>query len=205
MFRCLELAGIENITRLILNAIIKAGELRFEGQMEFGLAWVTVKNKNEVAEHFSKAMKAVLLQNDFFSKVYLKLDLTEKNRMITEIAEHFIKVYPDSFLHVDCLNVRKDQTYSAYLLEEIFWSYLTNKQSREARYEKIHEILIKQINIPLATFFADVHYQKQFSALATGYADTHSIFSRLPKELIIEIGRKVNSVHAQETLSQPTC
>lgn len=205
MLRCIELSGVESITRLILNEIIKAGELRFEEQMGFYPVWYTVENKNEVIKHFSKAMNTVLLQNAYFSKVYLTLNLIDKTRMKNEIAKHFVNAYPDSFLHFDCLNVSHDNSYHAYLLEEIFWSYLSNIKSREKRYDKIHDILVNQINIPLTTFMDDVNYQKQLATLAMGYADKLSMFAKLPKELVTEIKHVMSSVHAKNTLAQPTC
>ena len=62
--------------------------------------------------------------------------------------------------------------------------------------DSIREELVNNINIPLKKCIHDFH-EKRLLTLAMGYANKHSIFTTLPKELVIEIGQAMNSIHAQ--------
>lgn len=179
------LKNIENITKNVLDEIVKAGSIHFGGKLSL---LGPIVNLDIVTKHFSEALKTVFENKAFFINGYKKLSDTEKARFCNMLAQPFIKKYGDSKNCMYKLLYTKYRYHKyfegIYLLGGIFGVRVQPSDKH------IKMTLIREITTAL-----DFIHKNQTMTLVKEYANKNSFFSSLPKELISHIENDMNAIH----------
>jgi hypothetical protein len=185
-------SDFENITKMILDDIVKAGSLHFNGKLSI---LGPIVNLNTATKHFTQALRTVFTNNKFSADNYKKLSELEKENIRAKVVQHFVEKYSDKSNVYRLLHLKRHHYTKyfegIYLLGSIFGVRLN------ASDENIKKTLVREINLSLGNSIPDLQHKERILTLAIAYRHRDSFFSQLPSELINHIGYATNILHFQ--------